>query len=70
MELAQSVITPWEFEFYLNNIDKRKLTQKQQQTRETTVVHAASTPPTFSEKRQPTATREKARNSKLWFSGN
>ncbi|GAB1439983.1 hypothetical protein MASR2M36_27630 [Providencia sp.] len=35
MGLAQSVITSWEFEFYLNNIDKRKLTQKQQQTRET-----------------------------------
>ncbi|OZS73499.1 hypothetical protein CHI95_16445 [Providencia rettgeri] len=35
MALAQSVITPWEFEFYLSNIDKRKLTQKQRQTRET-----------------------------------
>ncbi|WP_144139214.1 hypothetical protein [Providencia rettgeri] len=34
MALAQSVITPWEFEFYLSNIDKRKLTQKQRQTRE------------------------------------
>lgn len=34
MALAQSVITPWEFEFYLSNIDKRKLTQKQRKTRE------------------------------------
>ncbi|HCR4036463.1 hypothetical protein ACLI07_22915 (plasmid) [Providencia huaxiensis] len=34
MALAQSVITPWEFEFYLSNIDKRKLTQKQLKTRE------------------------------------
>lgn len=34
MALSQSVITPWEFEFYLSNIDKRKLTQKQRQTRE------------------------------------
>ncbi|MEI9747313.1 MULTISPECIES: hypothetical protein [Morganellaceae] len=32
--LAQSVISAWEFEFYLSNIDKRKLTQKQRQTRE------------------------------------
>lgn len=34
MALAQSVITPWEFEFYMSNIDKRKLTQKQRQMRE------------------------------------
>lgn len=32
--LAQSIVTAWEFEFYLSNIDKRKLTQKQRQTRE------------------------------------
>lgn len=34
LALSQSIITPWEFEFYLSNIDKRKLTQKQRQTRE------------------------------------